>query len=130
MSARPPEQDWFAKADDNLEAARRLLGPPKALTWVACFHAQQCAERYLKGYLVAQSLKFNFVHDLYYLMQECSKRQPAFLKLEECVEILGRYGAEICYPMEQFADPDEDEAWEAVKLAQSVAALVKQNLQL
>ena len=129
MSARPPEHDWFEKADDDLDAARRLLGPPKPLPWVSCFHAQQCAEKYLKGYLVAQAIEFNFVHDLFYLMQECANRQPAFLELEATTEILAKYGAGMRYPMEDFVSPDEDEAWEAVRLAEKVAAFVRQNMQ-
>ena len=71
----------------------------------------------------------NFVHDLFYLMQECSYQQPAFLELEETTETLAKYGAEVRYPVEGFVSPGEDEAWEAVSLAESVAAFVKQNLQ-
>ena len=128
MNAQPPEQDWFDKADDDLEAARRLLGPPKPLPWVACYHAQQCAEKYLKGYLVAQSIEFNRVHDLFYLMQECAQVQPTFLELEDTTEILAKYGTGLRYPMDDFVAPDADEAREAVSLAAKVAAFVRQSL--
>lgn len=62
MTATPPEQAWFAKADEDLELARRALGPGRPLTAMACYHAQQCAEKYLKGYLVAHDVPFRFVH--------------------------------------------------------------------
>ena len=127
MSARLPEHDWFEKANDDLEAARRLLGPPRPLPSVACFHAQQCAEKYLKGYPTAHSLEFNFVLDLFYLMQECAKRQPAFLELEETSEILAKYGAGMRYPVEGLVDPDVNEAWEAVNLAENVAVFVRNH---
>ena len=49
MIAARPEHAWFAKADDDLETARRVLGPERPLPAIACFHAQQCAEKYVKG---------------------------------------------------------------------------------
>ncbi len=69
MSGAWPERSWFDKADQDLEMARRALGPPSPLPSMACYHAQQCAEKYLKGYLTARSVPFRFVHDLIYLTQ-------------------------------------------------------------
>ena len=128
MSGRRPEQGWFEKAEAHLEMARRALGPGNPLPAMACYHAQQCAEKHLKGFLISQSMQFNFVHDLLYLTQECAKRKPAFLEFMPTAEILGRYGAGVRYPMERFVEPDDNEALEAVRLAESVAAYVKQSL--
>ena len=64
MSDGWPERDWFEKADqdlEDLELARRALGPEEPLPGMACYHAQQCAEKYLKGYLIAHSVPFRFV---------------------------------------------------------------------
>ena len=47
--------------------------PPKT-----CYHAQQCAEKYLKGFLVSTSHSFNFVHDLFYLTQKCVATSARF----------------------------------------------------
>ena len=49
MTDRPPEHAWFAKANDDLDLARRALGPDRPLPALACYHAQQCAEKYLKA---------------------------------------------------------------------------------
>ena len=57
-----------------------------------------------------------------------AQRQPAFSDLELAAETLGRYGAAVRYPMENFVDPDEEEAWEAIKLAEEVATFVKSQL--
>lgn len=43
-------------------------------------------------------------------------------------ETLGRYGADVRYPMEDFVDLGEEEAWEAVRLAGKVATFVKSQL--
>ena len=34
--------------------ARRAMEPGNPLPAMACYHAQQCAEKYLKGYLISQ----------------------------------------------------------------------------
>ena len=124
MSGRPRERDKFTKADQDLEMARRAMTPGNPLPAMACYHAQQCAEKYLKGFLISRSHRFNFVHDLFYLVQECAKIQPAFSELELAAETLGMYGAAVRYPTEDFVDPDEEEACEAVKLAEQVAMFV------
>ncbi len=50
MSGRPPEQEWFEKAEQDLEMARRAMLPGAPIPEMACYHAQQCAEKHLKGY--------------------------------------------------------------------------------
>lgn len=110
MSGRRPEQDRFEKAEQDLEMARRAMLPGNPFPAMACYHAQQCAEKNQKKFLFSRSHRFNFVHDLFYLTQECAKLQPAFSELELAAETLGRYGAGLRYPMENFVDPDEEEA--------------------
>ena len=127
MSDVSPERDWFEKADQDLDMARRALGPEKPLPGMACYHAQQCAEKYLKGYLIAHSVPFRFVHDLVYLTQLCVAREPAFETLMSAAEILGEYGTTVRYPMEGSEDPDVETAKEAIRLAEQVAALVVQS---
>ena len=127
MSDVSPERDWFEKADQDLEMARRALGPEKPLPGMACYHAQQCAEKYLKGYLIAHSVPFRFVHDLVYLTQLCTVREPAFEELMSAAEILGEYGTTVRYPMAGSKATDVKTAKEAIQLAEQVAALVMQN---
>ena len=128
MSVRPPEQGWFEKAELDMEMARRAMDPEGPIPEMACYHSQQCAEKYLKGYLVSQKKDFMYVHDLVYLTQRCMECEQAFTELEEAARILSRYGAAVRYPMENFVDPDEEEAWEAAKLAGKVATFVKSHL--
>lgn len=128
MSELHPEQDWFRKADQDLEMARRAMLPRDPIPEMACYYARQCAERHLKGFLVSRSRSFNLVHELFYLTQECAQNQPAFGQLKLAAETLGRYGAGVRYPLENFVDPDEEVAWEAIVLAEEVATLVKNQL--
>lgn len=124
MSEMRPERAWFDRAAQDLEMARRALGAGQPLPGMACYHAQQCAEKYLKGFLVAHALPFRFVHDLIYLTQLCMAREPTFEELMPAAEILGEYGAAIRYPIEGGEDPDVDMATEAIRLAEQVAAMV------
>ena len=119
-----PERAWFGKADQDLEMARRALGPEKPLPGMACYHAQQCAEKYLKGYLIAQSISFRFVHDLVYLTQLCAAQELVFEELMSAAEILSEYGTTMRYPMEGSEEPDIEAAREAIELAEQVVALV------
>ena len=128
MSVRPPEQGWFEKAEQDLEMARRAMNPVGPLPEMACYHCQQGAEKYLKGFLVSQEMDFLYVHDLVYLTQQCMERKMAFAEFIQAARILTRYGAGIRYPMDDFVAPDVEEAMNAIKLAENIATFVKSNL--
>ncbi len=42
---------WIQKAEDDYEAGMLLMQARSPITWIVCFHMQQCAEKYLKGFL-------------------------------------------------------------------------------
>jgi HEPN domain-containing protein len=41
---------WVTRAEEDYDVARTSLRRKKPYTHTACFHAQQCAEKYLKVY--------------------------------------------------------------------------------
>ncbi len=127
MSVAGPERDWFEKADQDMEMARRALESGIPLPDMACYHAHQCAEKNLKGYLVAHAVPFRYVHDLVYLTQLCNTHESAFAELMPAAEILGEYGTALRYPMERSEEPDVETAREAIRLAEEVAALVRRR---
>jgi len=43
---------WLKKGERDLRVAMRELAQKEPFTDIVCFHAQQAAEKYLKGYLV------------------------------------------------------------------------------
>ena len=51
MSAPRPEQDWFEKADQDLEMRGAGLGPGTPLPAMARYHSQQCAREVPEGLL-------------------------------------------------------------------------------
>ena len=68
---------WVARAEEDYELARSALRRKAPLTYGGCFHAQQCAEKYLKAILVAREAPFGKVHDL--LLLANSAKRLAFL---------------------------------------------------
>ena len=94
---------------------------------MACYHAQQCAEKYLKGYLVAHDVLFRLVHDLDYLIQLCAPLTPAFESLTPAAEILNAYIATGRYPSEDAEEADLQAAQEAIHQAQQIADFVLQT---
>jgi HEPN domain-containing protein len=63
-------REWVRKAEGDLKAAAHLLKLGRECpTEVVCFHAQQCAEKYLKALLVIAGVDFPNTHDLDRLAQ-------------------------------------------------------------
>lgn len=127
MSVAGPEREWFEKADQDIEMARRALEGGEPLPSNACYAAHQCAEKDLKGYLVAHSVKFSYSHDLVYLTQLCIEFEKAFEELMPTVEILNEYGTALRYPMDNSEEPDIETAKEAIRLAKQVAEYVRKR---
>lgn len=61
-------QEWLKFADADLRAARLLFANPEVPSRIACFHAQQAAEKALKAALVAASIPFRKTHDVVVLV--------------------------------------------------------------
>jgi HEPN domain-containing protein len=58
-------QEWIRKAEEDYTVATTLARKRKQPTPSAvCFHCQQCAEKYLKAFLVQNAIVFRRIHDL------------------------------------------------------------------
>ena len=58
-------KEWIAKAEgDFLTASRELAAVDRPNYDAVCFHAQQCAEKYLKALLIARGQTPPKIHDL------------------------------------------------------------------
>ena len=64
---------WIALAEEDYLLARSALHRKKPLRYGACFHAQQCAEKYLKAVLVLHRKAFPKTHDLLALSDLCAQ---------------------------------------------------------
>ena len=68
MSKQSDPHEWLRFAHDDLAAARLLLTDVELPARMACFHAQQAAEKALKAALAHAAIQFRKTHDLVVLV--------------------------------------------------------------
>jgi HEPN domain-containing protein len=108
---------WVHRAEEDWLLARSALRRKIPLTYGATFHAQQCAEKYLKALLVSRQQAFPRTHDVIALYDLCIWHDLHVPVGPDTLERLAAYAVQVRYPGE---DPTPDEAQEAVQIAQSV----------
>ena len=111
---------WFLKAESDLNTAQHIVesnGPYDTV----CFHAQQAAEKYLKGLLALRSQPFHRTHNLEEL-QHLGEALPAWPLVGLDLSQLSAYAVEVRYDFEFW--PDRQTAREAITLALEVRRLV------
>ena len=91
----------------------------------ACFHAQQCAEKYLKGKLQEVEVPFAKTHDLLALLAACLPKEPMWELLRRPLRVLNLYSVELRYPGES---ADKKMAQEALTAARAVRTAVRESL--
>ncbi|HVB47077.1 MAG TPA: HEPN domain-containing protein [Burkholderiales bacterium] len=76
---KPLAREWVAKAEADFATARReLLARRQPNYDAACFHAQQCAEKYLKALLQERGCVIPRAHHLEMLAKPLLAAHPAF----------------------------------------------------
>jgi HEPN domain-containing protein len=118
---------WVARAEEDYAIATASLRRKETWTYGACFHAQQCAEKYLKAILIARGQAFPKVHDLLALSTLCEQAGILTGFDPTRLDILSAYAVRIRYPGD---DPTPDEARLAVEIARSVRRLARRWLGL
>lgn len=114
--------EWIKKAEGDLATAQRELRARNAPNFdAACFHAQQCSEKYLKALLQETETPFGKTHNLSLLLDLLKDRHPELELLRPTLAILNAYAVEYRYPGESV---DKEVARQAVKLANEVKQVV------
>lgn len=108
---------WIDRAEEDYTAARALLRRKIPLVYAACFHAQQCAEKYLKALLTAQKIEFPKTHDLLALNTLCAQAGIFMGMTPVQLGKLSSHALKVRYPGE---DPTLEEAREALEIARAV----------
>lgn len=119
-------QGWIDLAEQDYKVAEHLLGDSDVLFYRSIgFHAQQAAEKYLKGLLVTRAVTFPKTHDLGRLLQLLAEHGglPTGLQLDTG-SLLDRYGVGVRYPDD--LDPvSEVEAREAFAVATHIRTVIR-----
>ncbi len=122
---------WFQKAENDLLNVENNLKAELYAGDTVCFHCQQAAEKYLKGFLAWHRLPFAKIHDLPELLKQVRQVAGADAeRLSDHIFLLDPYSVSIRYPQEYEDEPDEQEVQEAVEAAYIVRAWVRSRLGL
>lgn len=115
--------DWFKRADDDIGVVLILLHNREEINSnIACFHAQQSAEKYLKGFLASREKNIRKVHDLKEILTVCIGIDNSFIKLAEALEFLNQFYIRTRYP----GDYPEGFSWKDAEQALAFAEKVKE----
>ena len=118
---------WVTRAEEDFALARAALRRKQPLASGACFHAQQCAEKYMKALLLSRGADFPKTHDLLLLNNLCSANGILLEIDPRHLHTLTDYAVRTRYPGN---DPTPEDAKEAVELTKLVRAFARKFLGL
>lgn len=124
----PLTAEWVQKAEMDWWTALREVAVVELPNYDAAgFHAQQCAEKYLKARLVEAGARVPRTHDLRVLLLQLKAIEPTFAEFEQAMADLTAFAVEFRYPGYQTSF---QEAEQAVAAASRVRQAVRAALDL
>jgi len=122
---------WLAQAAQDLEDARFNLSGKRYN--IACFLAQQSAEKALKAYLLSRGAEEIWGHSVADLCKDAKRFDASFTQIEREASLLDKYYIPTRYPdalpggipSEAF---DEEDAKRAISLAQKTIDFVGEKI--
>ncbi len=107
-------REWLRLATRDLRVAELALRDTPPLVGEALYHAQQAAEKALKGFLVWHGVKYPLTHDIGRLLDICAPLDhtldPALLAAVDLTQFAVRFR----YPGEEQPSPEEARDWLAL----------------
>lgn len=115
---------WLSYGEEDLRLGRHgLTLESDCPCRLIAYHAQQCAEKYLKGYLVHQCVDFPYTHNIARLLELCAERVPWAESLTDAEE-LTPFAITSRYPGED-EEVSRAEAVRAIEIAEHVREVVR-----
>lgn len=125
---KPLTEEWIAKAESDFNTALRELRARKNPNYdAACFHAQQCAEKYLKARLQEEDIAFARTHNLMTLLEMLLPLEPSWEALRSSLRALTTFAVDFRYPG---AFADKVIAREAVDICRELRHRVRVSMGL
>jgi HEPN domain-containing protein len=120
-------QLWINKANEDFRTVEILLSVDDSPPAIICFHCQQSAEKYLKAFLVDNSIEFPRIHDLLEILERIILPfDLSFSSIREPLENLMDYAVAPRYPDYLF-DPTKKDALMAVKALNDIKYFILQK---
>ena len=93
--------EWVGKAEGDFAMVQREARARKSPCHDgACYHAQQCAEKYLKARLCEAEIAFAKIHDLVALLNQVIAIEPGWKRFTEDLAYLSDFAVAFRYPGE------------------------------
>jgi HEPN domain-containing protein len=115
-------QEWYRFAAMDLDSAKYLLKMNPVPIEIICYHCQQSAEKYLKGYLVLCGKRPPKTRDLDELCNLSLQLSDTFKDIADQCSDLAAYGIHSRYPMEIMLE--EQDMRQALNSAKAVRDFV------
>ncbi len=121
---KPITAEWVRKAEGDWEAAQKMYRARKIPVYdAACYHCQQCAEKYLKAKLIEAGIAFAKTHDLQSLLKLILPIEPSWLSLDAQLDALNKFAVVYRYPGN---DATKADAKQAVQDCREVRRIIRQ----
>ncbi|MBI4844083.1 MAG: HEPN domain-containing protein [Nitrospirae bacterium] len=93
--------EWISKAEQDYQTAVTMARKRKQpAPDVVGFHSQQCAEKYLKAFLISKKVDFPKTHDLIELLEFAITKDPLIEIFRADLRILNPFSVQFRYPGE------------------------------
>ncbi len=123
---KPLTLEWIEKAERDFSTMEREYRVRKEPNYDGvCFHAQQCAEKYLKAQIVETGLPVPKSHDLVFLLEKLLPIRPMFEFLREDLAYLSDFSVTFRYPGES---AEKETALEGRKRCRRFRAVAREAL--
>ena len=126
MNKKSIAQEWFDVANQDLASANYLQNMQPVPIEIICYHCQQTAEKYLKGFLAYLGQEVQKTHDLVLLNKLCQEANNDFKKIAEDCLLLTDYGVNIRYPYP--LELNEEDMQLALKNAENIKSFVTNKI--
>ncbi|OGV37058.1 MAG: hypothetical protein A2X48_04405 [Lentisphaerae bacterium GWF2_49_21] len=104
--------EWIQKAEGDFASATREIRARKNRNEdSACFHCQQCIEKYLKAMLVEKNIQFPKTHDLGILLDLLLKSSADMEIFRDGMALLTDYAVVFRYPGESATKEQSRESY-------------------
>ncbi len=125
---KPTTAEWVAKAEGDFAVMAREGQVVEYPNYDAvCFHAQQCAEKYLKARLCEVDAPVGKTYDLVALLDQVLGYEPAWEAFREDLAYLSDFAVNVRYPGES---ADSDSALETQRRCRAFRTAARQSLGL
>ena len=117
--------DWLRLANDDIVVA--VDAQQRQIYHLSCFHAQQAAEKLLKGFLAHHERHVRKVHDLKVLLTACAEIDHSCEQLRDDVAYLSKFYIEARYPSD-ISEFSLEEAKKAHEAASRIREFIHEKL--